>query len=113
MTPPRFSCSLRFAHSWRATPEEIDALLGAMISSFSASGVEGLDIGGNIELGTLNLSFFPPANVGPADDEDSLDGVALVVRALNRGRVSAPGWPSDEVIEDAIASVIVKECALV
>jgi hypothetical protein len=112
MTTSRFHCSLRFADAWRATPDEINTLLEAMLASFSISGVEGVTIGGDIQAGSLDLSFGLPPAVVADGDEDSLPGMMLVVKALNAGRVLAPGWPTNEDIKDALASVRVRELSL-
>ena len=104
MTMRHFSCSLKFAGAWRATPDQIDSLLDAMAGSFSQAGVEQLRMGGDLQAGSLDLSFCVPEVTDP-EGPDLLDGIKLVVKALNSGRVLAPGWPTNEIIADAIASV--------
>jgi len=113
MSSRRFSCSLRFAHAYRATQDEIATLLDKMTDSFCGDGVVGLSMGGDIQAGTLEITFEPPPSpITDEEDGDSLWGLALVVRALNCGRISAPGWPDDEVVDGAIASVTVREFSL-
>ena len=111
MSEPRFSCNMRFKDTWRATPDEMDTLLVKMTESFTSYGVRNLKMGGDLVLGLLDVAFDPPQLAGD-DFEDSLKGMALVVRALNNGRVSAPGWPDDEVVDGAIASVQVRDICL-
>ncbi len=112
MSDHQFACSLQFADSWRATPEEIDTLLLKMTHSFLKDGVTGLTVSGVLSEGSLDVLFdsplYPDGRAGGA-----VLGLAFVVRALNRGRVSVPGWPDDEVVDGVIASVSVKEAALV
>ena len=112
MSTSRFVCVLQFAHSWRATRDEINALLEALIDSLTASGVATLQIGGDLSQGTLRLEFESPSANEADDTDDSLVAIGLVVKALNSGRVSAPGWPDDAVIDDAIGSVKVNKFAL-
>lgn len=110
-----FTCKLAFTHAWKASRMEMDALVCALISSLTESGVAALAISGDISEGTFGLEFSLPLAVdaGADDPDDSLRAVGLVVRALNSGRVSAPGWPDDAVIDDAIASVKVQAFGLV
>ncbi len=110
-TSPRFACELAFADAWRATRQEMGGLVDALVVSLTASGVRNLSIGGDIADGTFHLGFNCPES-DPAND-DSLAAVAIVVRALNGARVSAPGWPDDHVIEKAIVTVKVREFGLV
>lgn len=107
MTTPSLSCSLTFSDSWRATREEMTRLIKILFDSLSQDGVQCLTIGGDISEGSLNIDFDIPGAT-----EDSLVGMSLVVKALNKGRVSAPGWPDDHVIDTAIASVEVRELSL-
>jgi len=109
-----FSCELVFQHAWRATRSEMDQLVDTMVSSLTVSGVKKLSIGGDITEGTLHLQFANPAETDvDTDSDDSLVAVAIVVRALNSARVSAPGWPDDDVIDEAIAQVKVREFGLI
>jgi hypothetical protein len=109
MSKDKFSCSLKLAHAWRATPDEIDVLLSKMRESLTASGVQGLSFSGDIELGHLDVMFDFSSTPG----DDSLNALELIVKALNHGRVSAPGWPDDEVVDGAIGSVTVRALAIV
>lgn len=90
----------------------MDSLARAIIVSLSAARVEDLAISGDISEGTFSISFGRTADAEPFTD-DSLDAVGLVVRALNAGRVSAPGWPDDAVIDEAIATVKIRHFGLV
>lgn len=112
MSDNQFACSLQFMESWRATSEQIDVLLDKMTEYLVTAGVEGLRMGGALTDGSLDIAFRVPAVAG-GGQSDSLLGLALVVRALNSGRVSAPGWPDDEVVDGAIASVRVLEFSLI
>lgn len=103
----RFACSLVFRDAWKATPREIDQLVSTMISSFAKDAVTGLSFHGDISDGTLDVHFDAPTT----SEGDTLACIDLVVRALNAGRVDAPGWPNSEVIDHAIASVSVRESA--
>ncbi len=102
----KFACSLFFRDAWKATPEEIDQLVQKMIVSFAEDGVTGLSFYGDIVEGTLDVRFDAPLS----SEGDTLVCVNLVVKALNAGSVEAPGWPSSEVINHAIASMSVREC---
>lgn len=108
--PTTFRSSLQFNDSWRASREQIDALLTAMISSLQSQNARKIDISGNIVEGRLDVAFDiaevarDQFHAGLRDD-DFLVALVLVIRALNAGRVSAPGWPDDKVTDGAIASI--------
>jgi len=97
----QFACALQFADAWRATPEQIDTLLVKMTQSFLKDGVTGLTLSGALEDGTLEVLFdapqYPNGQKGGA-----VLGLVFLVRALNRGRVSVPGWPDDAAVDGAI-----------
>jgi hypothetical protein len=111
MSTCAFACSLKFTDAWRASPAEIDTLFVKMAKVFADAGVEGLRFGGNFDEGLLDIEFDQPAPLD-GSEIDSLWGVKLVVKALNSGRVSAPGWPGDDVVDSAVASVAVRDVAL-
>jgi hypothetical protein len=101
MNSQKLIISLKFADAWRATPDEIGVLLDKMTESLIGSGVDGLSFSGDLEVGDLIVAF----DWDTSRDEDSFEGFKLVVKALNAGQVLAPGWPDDQVVADAIASV--------
>ncbi len=106
----QFSCFLQFSDVWRASLDETDALLRKMMTSLSGDGVSRLSFSGDLGTGSLQVTFMQPDDASPTTD--LFRCVELVVKALNSGRVSAPGWPNDEVIDGAITSVAIKGCSL-
>jgi hypothetical protein len=99
----RFSCGFAFTDTHLATRNEIDELLLKMIDSLVASGVQDMVFSGDVEAGTLKLTFSAPT--------ESMSALGLVIKALNAGRVRIGGWPSDQVIDRVIAEVDLLEFA--
>jgi hypothetical protein len=112
MSEDRFACSLQFTDAWRATSEQIDTLLVKMTESLLEDNVSGLTLSGTLADGSLDVFFdspvYPDGKTGGA-----VLGLVFVVRALNRGRVSVPGWPDDDAVDGAIASVSVNNAVMV